>query len=226
METSGHGRCGGRPKPVMLGSRPAGRARQAMPGIETVEPSPWVRRFASLVAPGGAVLDVACGGGRHARHFLNLGHRVVCLDRDVSGVADLASLAGAEVVEADLEGGGPWPLAGRTFAGIVVANYLHRPFLPVVLDALTPGGVLIYETFGRGNERFGRPRRPQHLLRSGELLDAARGRLQVVAYEHGVAARGSRSKVVQRLCAVNDLENVAREDGDPDPHPVDPPAGG
>jgi SAM-dependent methyltransferase len=197
-----------------------------MTGSETVEPSPWVRRFAPLVPPGGTVLDVACGGGRHARLFLSLGHRVVCLDRDVSGVADLVSLAQAEVVEADLEGGGPWPLAAGTFGGIVVANYLHRPNLAVLVDALAPGGVLIYETFGRGNERFGRPSRPQYLLRSGELLDLARGRLQVVAYEHGVAARSGRSKVAQRLCAVNDLGTATREDGEPDPHPVDPPAGG
>lgn len=190
----------------------------------TVEPSPWVRRFAALVAPGGAVLDIACGGGRHARHFLSLGHQVVCLDRDVSGVSDLTPLDRAEVIEADLEGGGPWPLAGRTFAGIVVANYLHRPILPVLVEALAPDGVLIYETFGRGNERFGGPRRPQYLLHSGELLDLARGKLQVIAYEHGVLARGSQTKVVQRLCAVNDLGTTAREDEDPPPHPVEPQA--
>ena len=143
--------------------------------------------------------------GRHARHFLSLGHRVVCLDRNVSGVADLDSPGRAEVIEADLEGGGPWPFAGRAFTGIVVVNYLDRPILPVLVDALAPGGVLIYETFGEGNERFGRPHRPQYLLRPGELLELGRGRLQVVAYEHGVVARGGKSKVVQRLCAVNDF---------------------
>ena len=192
---------------------------------ETVKPSSWVCRFAPLVVPGGEVLDVACGGGRHARHFLTRGHPVVCLDRNVTGVADLALLARVEIITADLEGDGPWPLAGRTFAGIIVVNYLHRPILPLLVDALAPGGVLVYETFGQGNERFGRPRRPQYLLRPGELLDMGRGRLQVVAYEHGVAAGNSRSKVVQRLCAVNDLGTVARKDADPNPHSIDPPTG-
>ncbi|MDP6787515.1 MAG: class I SAM-dependent methyltransferase [Rhodospirillales bacterium] len=190
----------------------------------TIEPQPWVRRFAPLVAPGGVVLDVACGGGRHARHFLSRGHPVLCLDRDVSGVADLASQPRAEIVEADLEGGGPWPLAARTFAGIVVVNYLYRPILPDLVEALAPGGVLIYETFGRGNERFGRPRRPQYLLRSGELLDLGSGRLQVVAYEHGIAAGNSHSKVVQRLCAVNDGGTATG--GDCDPYAINPPDNG
>ena len=37
------------------------------------EASAWVRRFALLAPLGGMVLDVACGGGRHTRLFLDLG---------------------------------------------------------------------------------------------------------------------------------------------------------
>ena len=103
-------------------------------------------------------------------------------------------------IAADLEGGGPWPLGGRRFEGVVVTNYLHRPLLPRLVDSLAPGGVLIYETFARGNERFGRPSNPAFLLAPGELLEAVRGRLQIVAYEHGVVAR-PKPAVVQRLCA-------------------------
>ena len=190
--------------------------------LSVTEPSPWVRRFAALVPEGGTVLDVACGGGRHARHFLGLGYAVVAVDRDVEPVADLAADPRAEVVRADLEGGDPWPFAGRTFAGVVVANYLHRPLFPVVLAAVEAGGVLIYETFARGNERFTRPRNPDHLLCSGELLDLVRGRLQVIAYEHGIVQRGALPGVIQRLCAVNDLDTGSREDGEPEPHRVPP----
>lgn len=186
-------------------------------------PSPWVVRFAPLVAAGGAVLDLACGSGRHLRLFHRLGHPVVGLDRDLSGTADLAGTAGVERIAADLEDGRPWPLPDdRRFAGIVVTNYLHRPLLPRLLDALEPGGVLLYETFALGNARFGRPSSPAFLLRSGELLELARGRLQVVAFEQGQVA-APKAAVVQRLCAVNDLAPGAADgglDGDPQPRPL------
>lgn len=194
------------------------------PHAALTPPSPWVARFAPLVAVGGAVLDLACGSGRHLRLFHRLGHPVVGLDRDLRGTADLAGAAGVERVEADLEDGGPWPLPDeRRFAGIVVTNYLHRPLLPRLLDALEPGGVLLYETFAVGNARFGRPSSPDFLLRSGELLELARGRLQVVAFEQGEVV-SPKAAVVQRLCAVNDLAPGSGAggdlDGDPEPRPL------
>lgn len=163
-------------------------------------PSAWVERFARLVPASGTVLDLACGGGRHSRLFLRQGYCVVAVDRDLSGVADLAGAPGCERIVADLEDGGLWPLGGRRFEGVVVTNYLHRPLLPRLVESVAPGGMLIYETFARGNERFGRPSNPAFLLAPGELLDAVRGRLQVVAYEHGLVAR-PKPAVVQRLAA-------------------------
>ena len=164
--------------------------------------SAWVRRFAPLVRAGGAVLDLACGGGRHSRLFLDLGHPVVALDKDVAQ-AGLAN--GARLIAADLEDGSPWPLSGHRFACVVVTNYLWRPLFPVILDALDHGGILIYETFAMGNEAFGRPRNPDHLLARGELLRLSRD-LTVIAYEDGIE---DGHKVVQRLCAVNGPGPVA-----------------
>jgi len=166
-------------------------------------PEPWVVRFAPLVRAGGAVLDLACGSGRHARLFLDRGHEVTALDRDTEGVADLAGRRGAEIVAADLEDGSPWPLPGRRFAAIVAVNYLHRPLFPILIDALAPDGVLIWQTFARGNERFGRPSNPDFLLKPGELLEVVRGWLTVVAYEHGEIA-SPRPVVIQRICAIAD----------------------
>ena len=162
--------------------------------------SPWVLRFAGRVPPGG-VADIACGGGRHGRLFLERGHPVTFVDIDVSGVTDLTGTPGVEIVEADLERGGAWPLEGRRFAGVIVVNYLHRPLLPAIIAAVAAGGALIYETFAVGNEAYGRPRNPDFLLRRGELLEAVRGTLEVVAYEHGRVER-PRPAVIQRIAAL------------------------
>ena len=165
-----------------------------------IAPSPWVARFAGLIRPGGLVLDLACGHGRHGRHLLARGYRVVAADIDVSGLADLHGEPGVEILQLDLEASG-WPLAGRQFDGIVVTNYLHRPHFPFLPGSLTDNGVLIIETFGEGNEQLGRPRNPAFLLRPGELLAAFAPVLHVVAYEHGIE-EAPRPAVRQRLCAI------------------------
>lgn len=166
----------------------------------TRSPSAWVERFAGLVPTGAQVLDVASGGGRHSRLFLELGYPVTAVDIDISGLDDIAGAANLEIVEADLEDGGHWPFAGRTFGGIVVTDYLYRPILPLLAACLAPGGVLIYETFADGNARFGRPKNPDFLLRPNELLDAFEDVLQIVAFEQGLV-QTPRPAARQRLCA-------------------------
>jgi SAM-dependent methyltransferase len=162
-------------------------------------PSPWIIRFAGLVPAGGTVLDVAAGSGRHSKLFALLGHPVVAIDRDTAGLAGLGD--GAEIIAADLEAGGPWPLGGRRFAGVVVTNYLHRPLFASIIAAVAPGGALLYETFAVGNERFGKPSNPDFLLRPGELLEAVRGHLRVVTYED-VQVDTPKQAMVQRIAAV------------------------
>jgi hypothetical protein len=147
-------------------------------------------------------LDLAAGGGRHTRYFKGLGHPVTAVDRDVSGLADLAGDAQITVIEADLEGGAPWPLGTRRYAGIVVTNYLHRPLLPRIAAALLPGGVLLYETFGLGNERFGRPSNPDFLLQPGELLRFADAEGLVVRAYHCGEVTAPKPAVLQRIVAV------------------------
>ncbi len=160
------------------------------------EPSPWIRRWAHLIAPGGSVLDVAAGNGRHARWLAAQHHAVTAIDRDAAGMAALSDVA--ETIVADIEAG-PWPLAGRRFDAVVVTNYLWRPRLPAIVDAVAEGGVLLYETFAAGNETVGRPANPHFLLLPGELLRATEG-LRSVAYEDGFLADPDR--FVQRIVAV------------------------
>jgi hypothetical protein len=108
------------------------------------------------------------------------------------------SRSGARFVQADLEGGA-WPFTGQRFAAIVVTNYLHRPLLPVLQEALAEDGVLIYETFMAGNEKFGRPSNAAFLLKPGELLEAFRT-LTPIAFEQGYVER-PKPAMIQRLCA-------------------------
>jgi SAM-dependent methyltransferase len=173
-----------------------------MPHAATDPPSTWVARFLPLVPAGGRVLDVAAGGGRHARLARARGHAATAVDIDVSGLADLRADSATEIVAADLEGA-PWPFGERKFAGVIVTNYLHRPLLPLLVAAVAEGGALIYETFAAGNEGFGKPSNPNFLLKPGELLEALRGHLTVVAYEHG-KIEAPRPAVIQRIVAVRD----------------------
>jgi SAM-dependent methyltransferase len=169
------------------------------PAHEIDSPSPWVCRWAGLVRPGGRVLDVACGHGRHLRYLRSLGLSVVGVDRDEAAVGAFYGVGGIEINVADIEAG-PWPFAPANFDGVVVTNYLHRPIFRNLIDALLPGGVLIYETFAAGNERYGRPSNPDFLLRPDELLHSLEP-LAIVAFEQGLIS-APKAAVVQRVCAV------------------------
>ena len=157
-------------------------------------PSAWVARFAPTIRPGGRVLDLAAGSGRHARHLAAMGFDVTAIDRDVEGLAGFPG----RIVALDLEDGRPWSLGGEWDA-IVVTNYLHRPLVAALAGALGENGLLLYETFAAGNERFGKPSNPDFLLRPGELLGAFAA-LTIVAFEQGAITQ-PRAAVVQRLAA-------------------------
>src|SRR6266852_8066426 len=164
-------------------------------------PSAWVRRFAPLIRPGGRALDLAAGAGRHTRLLLDMGFRVTAVDRDIEGLRPLAGDK-CEIRAIDLESGpgnALGPLGGG-YDGIVVTNYLHRPLFASIAAALAPDGVLIYETFSIGNERFGRPRNPDFLLRPGELIEAFAA-LTILTFEQGEVSR-PRPAVIQRIAAI------------------------
>jgi SAM-dependent methyltransferase len=166
-------------------------------------PSPWLRRWAALLAPQASVLDVACGSGRHVRWLASMGHRVTGIDRDAAALEPLHALG--EMIVADIEAG-PWPIGARQFEAVVVTNYLWRPRLPDILASVASGGLLIYETFARGNESVGKPSNADFLLRPGELLDAVRAGPQadwrVLGFEDGFLDAPPR--FVQRIAAVRE----------------------
>ncbi len=173
-----------------------------------LSPSAWIVRWSHLLETQSTVLDVACGSGRHLRWFADRGHTVTGIDREVDHAQ--RQVPNAELVRADIENE-PWPLVidgqERSFDAVIVTNYLWRPLMPVVLGSLAPGGVLLYETFASGNEKWGRPSRADFLLQPGELLRTFAS-LQVVAYEHGFLDNPPR--FVQRIAAVRPRNAVAQ----------------
>jgi len=166
-------------------------------------PEPWVAHFIRGVVPGGRVLDVACGTGRHARLALAQGLKVTAIDRDISRLGALSAHPDVEVITADIEDGAPFPLAGRSFDGVIVTNYLWRPILPAICATVARDGLLICGTFALGHEKLGgRPSNPDFLLRPNELADAAiAAGLIIMAFEQ-VRESNPRPRIVQRIAAV------------------------
>jgi len=142
--------------------------------VVLLKPSDWIVRWAHLLAPRAAVLDVACGSGRHLAWLAGQGHPVTGIDQSINAARQNAPEA--ELVCADIENA-PWPLRDadgqiRRFGSVVVTNYLWRPLLPTLLASVAPGGVLLYETFADGNAHVGPPSRADLLVQRGELLPA------------------------------------------------------
>lgn len=183
----------------------------------SLAPSPWVTRWAHLIRPGGRVLDLACGHGRHAHWLAAQGFGVTALDRE--GAALEATRSGwpadapaGTLLQADVENT-PWPLSESAgWDAIVVTHYLWRPLWPTLLAALAPGGVYLHETFAHGNASVGKPSRPDFLLQPGELLHAC-GALRTVAFEDGFASQPDR--YLQRIVAVREAVPAATEDRPP-----------
>jgi SAM-dependent methyltransferase len=170
-----------------------------------VPPSDWIERWVHLLRPGCAVLDLACGHGRHMRWLAARGFALTGIDRSREALSTAQTFG--QVREADVEAG-PWPLTGQQFGAVVVTNYLWRPLWPKIMDSLSPGGVLLYETFAQGNETVGKPSRPDFLLRPGELLEVcAQNGLRVVAFEDGYLPTPER--FLQRIVAVRPVQGGA-----------------
>jgi SAM-dependent methyltransferase len=161
------------------------------------EPSAWVRRFAAALPTGATVLDVACGRGRHARFLADRGCRVLAVDLDREALVTFADRVRITAVQADLEHAA-FPVRGA-FDAVVVVDYLWRPLSRALVESVATNGWLLHETFLVGQERIGRPRNPDFLLKPGELLELV-APLTVVAFEQGFDTE--RGAYRQRVAAV------------------------
>jgi SAM-dependent methyltransferase len=167
---------------------------------EDSQASPWLCRHAQHIRPQGRVLDVAAGTGRNARWLAQQGFKVEAVDYNAEALSSMHGIARITTRIADLENSA-WPYAGQKFNAIVVCRYLHRPLLPLLTANLMTQGVLIYETFMRGHEAYGRPQNPDFLLRSNELLHVFSTDLTIIAFEQGKLEQ-TPPAIMQRICAI------------------------
>jgi SAM-dependent methyltransferase len=120
------------------------------------------------------ILDLACGDGHNGIFLAQKGFQVIFADRSKEALQQVQRRSNAKNVAAtlrqiDFESRNADPFSGRTFSAIIVFRYLHRPLIPSIRKALMQGGILIYETFTEHQARFGKPKNPDHLLKTGEL---------------------------------------------------------
>ena len=171
--------------------------------IPNIRPaSPWITRFGRLISKG-EILDLACGSGRHGRWFLQRGIQVTFLDRNIKGLDDISGSPGVEIILADIESELNLPITSRRFECVVVTNYLWRDILNDICRIVDHGGLLLYETFGAGNEKFGSPKNSDYLLKPGELLNIVPSNFRIIGYEHGLRTEPSKA-IIQRIAAVRE----------------------
>jgi SAM-dependent methyltransferase len=145
--------------------------------------SPVVRDFIGFAHPGRA-LDIACGTGRNSVHMATGGFCVDAVDISDYALGQIPYDDKIHPIEADLDS---YRFEQGCYDLIVNCNFLYRPHFPMIIEALRPGGVLIYETFVEAEgEGFHQPSNPNFLLKKRELLEAFSS-LDVIYYEEKVA---------------------------------------
>jgi dihydroneopterin aldolase len=183
------------------------RTRPAM--VSDPSPAQFLKESLPLL-PRGLALDVACGRGRNTLYLASQGFTVEAVDRDEPALADLAAAAAQQGLASlsaramDLEDAArPPDIRPARYDVILVFFYLHRPIFPTLLQALKPGGVLVYETFLIDNHlRYRHPRRREFCLGHNELLELAHG-LRILRYVEGehADAQGGSAAFTARLLA-------------------------
>ncbi|WP_044556109.1 class I SAM-dependent methyltransferase [Shewanella piezotolerans] len=156
------------------------------------------------LTPSTNVLDLACGTGHNGKWFLEHGCQVTFLDRDLSKLELQHVSDKAKLLEWDLETNNSPTLSANSYDVVVVFNYLHRPLFSQIIDAIKPGGLIIYETFTHQQASIGRPRNPNFLLTDAELK-ALFANWRCLHYSEGLLGESSNASYKAQIIAQKPL---------------------
>ena len=169
-------------------------------------PDPFLERaFSQYILPlfphGGSALDLAGGAGRNAIWLAKQGWKVTLIDISETGVEQARQNAGPlashiHFVVDDLTRFQASP--NPTFEVVMAFFYLERKIFAEIVNALRPGGLLIYKTHTLAQAKLaGGPKNPAHLLEPDELLHLASG-LRILHYQERVAKKATAELVARK----------------------------
>jgi tellurite methyltransferase len=126
-----------------------------------------------LLPAEGDALDLACGRGANAIRMARAGLRVTAWDLSAVAIERLNSAAREQRVSiaAEVRDVIALPPEPESFDLILVGYFLERALAPVLIRALRPGGLLLYQTFSVNAVSDNGPSNPAFRLQDNELLE-------------------------------------------------------
>ena len=159
------------------------------------EPAQLLVEYLPLL-PKGKALDVAMGKGRNALFLASHGFDVVGLENDDESIdvcrADAKKRGiNVEIRRTDLEDLASYKIESSAYDVVICFYYLQRNLIPIMKDALKPGGIIIYETFLIDQHlTAGHPRRREFCFEHNELLKNFPD-FRILYYREGKDTRGT-----------------------------------
>jgi len=149
-------------------------------------------------------LDLACGSGRHARELAQRGLTCVAIDRNAEELDALrcqANTGSLMIVRANIETAHGLPFRPESFGAILVFRFLFRPLAQPIVEALAPGGLLLYETFTHDQRKLDSGPKNEHFLLAERELLSLFPTLSPITYEEGLLPDVLQPHYLARLAA-------------------------
>ncbi|MCC7201076.1 MAG: class I SAM-dependent methyltransferase [Nitrospirae bacterium] len=159
------------------------------------DPAQLLVEFLPLLQKGRA-LDVAMGKGRNALFLASHGFKVTGLEKDKESIDVCRASArdtglNIEIRETDLEDMASYKIENSSYDLVICFCYMQRNLIPLMKEALKPGGIIIYETFLIDEHlTTGHPKRREFCFEHNELLHNFRD-FRIMYYREGQDANGT-----------------------------------